>query len=268
MDNIQKLRETKNQTDADVILNKLRASSAVRKLVEVSFMTRTSNDRKTQEYGITCLNEAISTLKDSEQPTIPESPGLKTKSNGDSFVKEEELSNHNSSQRSEGSEQSTANTPPYPQEGTKDGDEDMTKAPDTENQMKEVKDDLPANILENTGLHPDIASKMGDKMPKIPPMDVGDQVKQMKYTVQEALKPLIKHIRIQDSAIKKLSEKIRETQTKSLEFNLEPQMGIRETVPTISNPLESMVVKNKAFELNEKRTRMMELNETLSQQYR
>lgn len=271
MDNIQKLREARTLNDANVILDKLHASGSVRKLVEVSFMTRTSADRSTQDYGMSCLNEAVSTLKDSETPTPKESPGLKTK--GNHFVQEEELDNHNNGQREEGSEQSSDNTPPYPQEGTKDGDEDMQNAPDTENQMTET-DDVPYNILENTGLHPDIAKKMGTAMPKIPPMDSGDQMKQMQYTMKKyhetVVLPLIKHAKSQDAAIRKLSTQIRETKTMTLDFPSVKENSIasfRETTGTMTGPMDSnKVVPNKGFELNEQRSRMTQLNNALAEQ--
>lgn len=272
---IQKLQEARTIDDANVILNKLHANGAIRKLVEASFLMRDTPNTQTQNYGMTLLNEAVTTLKDSEQPDTPESPGLKTK--GDHFVKEEELDNHNPTQRAAGSEQSTSNTG-LPMEGKSEGDEDMQNAPDTENQMTEMEDHDGLNILENAGLHPDIANKMGSQMPKIPPMDSGDQMKQMKYTVHEAMKPLIKHIRIQDkhirtqdNAIKELSKQIRETKSMSLDFSGVKDNSIasfRETTGGMMNsqPNFNQQVTNKEFEKNEQRSRMIQLNDALAAQ--
>jgi len=266
---IQKLQEAKSLNEANVILDKLHAPGAIRKLVEVSFMTRTSADRSTQSYGMSCLNEAVTTLKDSEQPTPKESPGLKVK--GNHFVKEEELSNHNPEQREEGSEQSTSNTG-LPMEGTQDGDEDMEHAPDTENQMSEMEPEDPANILENTGLHPDIASKMGAQMPKIPPMDSGDQMKQMQYTMKKyhetTVVPLIKYIKVQANAIKELSKQIRETKSMSLDFSSVKDNSIasfRETTGPMT-PQFNQQVSNKTFDLNEARIEISQLNDALAEQ--
>ena len=268
--NIQKLQESRNLNEAKVILDQLHANGAVRKLVEVSFMTRNSTDRNTQEYGMSCMREAATTLKDSEQPAIPESPGIKPK--GDHFVKEELLDNHSGSSRSAGSEQSTSNTG-LPMEGKQDGDEDMQNAPDTENQMKEMGDDNPLDILENTGLHPDIAQKMGANMPQIPPMGSSDQVKQMKYTISEALKPLIRHIKIQDKAIKELSTQIRETKANTLDLpNLKENsiVSFRETTGGMQSDGPAMnmnqQVPNKQFEVNSQRSRMIQLNNALAEQ--
>ena len=275
MDKFQKLQGAQNLNEANAILNQLKASGAVRKLVEVSFMTRNSMERSTQEYGISCLNEAITTLKDSEQPDTPESPGLKVK--GNHFVKEDIVINHNPTQRDEGSEQSTDNTPPYPQEGTQDGDEDMQNAPDTENQMTEMEPDDPAGILENTGLHPDIVNKMGAQMPKIPPMDSGDQVKQMQYTMKKyhetTVKPLIKHLNMQAKAIRELSKQIRETKTMSLDLPSIRENSIASFKETTGDnmmngslDINQQQTPNKGFELMEQRSRISQLNNTLAAQ--
>ncbi len=268
---IQNLEQAQTLNAANVILHKLRAGHAVRKLVETHFMMRNSTDSRTREYGMSCLNEAVTTLKDSEQPAIPESPGLKPK--GNHFVKEEELSNHNTGERTAGSEQSTDNTPPYSGEGKKVGDEDMEEAPNTENQMTEMEDELPADILENTGLEPSIAQKMGNNMPAIPPMSSGDQMKQMKYTVSEAMKPLIKHIKVQDKAIKELSRQIRETKANTLDLPSLKENSIvsfRETTGgmQMDGPTNMLYqpVPNKQFEINSQRSRMIQLNNALAEQ--
>lgn len=269
---IQKLQGASNLNEANAILNKLHANGAVKKLVEISFMTRNSKDISTQEYGMTCFNEAITTLKDSEQPTPKESPGLKVK--GNHFVQEEEVSNHNSSQRAAGSEQST-DIDGLPMEGTQDGDEDMEHAPDTENQMKEMKDgDNPMDILEQTGLHPDIAKGMGAKMPQIPPMGSGDQVKQMKYTIQKyhetVIKPLMKYLKVHDKAIRELSHQIRETKLTSLDLPSMKENSIasfRETnSPLGEHSNWSQPVSNKVYDIVAQRSRMTQLNDSLAQQ--
>lgn len=269
--NVEKLREARTLYEANGILTKLGANGSIRKNVETYFITQDSPDKHTRDYGISCLNEAVTTLKDSEQPATPESPGLKTK--GDSFVKEEVLDNHNSEQRAAGSEQSTDNTAPYPQEGTKDGDEDMTKAPDTEDQMKEMAPSMmpQPGMTENFGLHPDIAKQMGKQMPEIPAMTSNDQMKQMQYTVQEALKPYRAHMKVQDEAIKKLSQQIKETNIQhrglSLENALAANRGIHETTP-VPQPIPGTPVHNTTFDLNEKRNRMIQINDMMSQKHR
>jgi len=190
---IDRLREAKTLADADPILRELGANGPIRKLVEASILQRMNPNPASYEYGVSMLNEAIQYLDKDEQPASPESPGLKRK--GDHFVKEEELANHNPSDHGAGSEQSSENTEPYSGEGTKTGDEDMINAPDTENQMSETNDDapFPKNLSEEmNGLHPDIAKTMGAKMPTIPPMNAGDQMKQTRYTIQKYHEAFVK----------------------------------------------------------------------------
>jgi len=269
---IQKIQEARTFNEADRnVLSKLGANGSVKKNVESYFMMRDSPNPQTREYGMTCLNEAATTLKDSEQPAQPESPGLKVK--GNHFVKEELLSNHNPTTSNTGSDQSSDNTPPYPQEGRKFGDEDMEDAPDTENQMTEMEDDSAMDILENTDLHPDIRKKMGANMPKVPPMDTGDAVKQMQYTV----KPIINHIKKQDKiiemqgrAIRKLSEQVRETRSMSLDLESVKENSIASFRETTSGQVDIPInfnqqkPQNTEFELIETRSRISELNDALA----
>ena len=276
---IQKLQEAKTLNEAKNILGQLGANGSIRKNVETYFMTRNSADANAREWGMSCMNEAVTTLKDSEQPAIPESPGLTPK--GKHFVQEEELSNHNADSRGAGSDQSTSNTG-LPMEGTQTDDEDMQNAPDTENQMTELEDENPAtaNVLENTGLDPTIAKKMGANMPEIPPMSSGDQVKQMKYTMRKyhetVVLPLIKHSKAQDAAIKKLSSQVRETKSMSLHMPDKDNstMSFRETTGPTGNDYSNnqndlnKVVPNKSFELIEKRNSITQYNDSLAAQMR
>jgi len=273
---INRLREAKTLADADPILRELGANGPVRKLVEASILQRMNPNPASYEYGISMLNEAIQYLDKDEQPTPAESPGLKVK--GDKFVKEEELANHNPGGRGEGSEQSTSNTG-LPMEGTKDGDEDMTNAPDTENQMSETDAPFPNNLSEDmNGLHPDIAKTMGAKMPTIPPMDTANQMKQTRYTIQKyheaVVIPLLKHSQKQDAAIRKLSQKIRETEARAGTFTLDLEgmkknapTKIRETTTQIPTSIEELVssrTQNKGYDLNQTRNEIRQANNLMS----
>ena len=275
---INRLREAKTLADADPILRELGANGPVRKLVEASILQRMNPNPASYEYGISMLNEAIQYLDKDEEPASPESPGLKVKGKG--FVKEEELSNHNPDGQGAGSEQSTSNTG-LPMEGKKEGDEDMTKAPDTENQMSETGDEapFPKNLSEEmNGLHPDIAKTMGAKMPTIPPMNTGDQMKQTRYTIQKYheafIKPLLEHSRKQDIAIQKLSQKIRETEARSGTYTLDMDVikqnaptRVRETTTQIPHTLDELInsrIPNKGFDLNTARNEIRAANNQMS----
>lgn len=276
---IIRLREARTFVDADPILQELGAPSHINKLVEASIYQRLSSSPAAVEYGITLLNEAIQYLEKDEEPASPETPGIKPKD--DHFVKEETLDNHNPGGGQAGSEQSTENTEPYSGEGTKTGDEDMTNAPDTENQMSEMTAPFPNTLnSEMGGLHPDIAKQMGAKMPTVPPMNAGDQMKQTRYTMQKyhetVVVPMLKHAKMQDAAIKKLSQKIRETEAKAGTYTLDMDVikqqspaRVRETTGPIANnnPLETLAatrIQNKDFDLTQTRNKIRSMNNLMS----
>ena len=280
---IKRLKEAKTLADADPILKQLRANPTQIKLVEASILQRMNPNPASYEYGVSMLNTVIRELDPEEETASPESPGLKRK--GDHFVKEEELSNHNPGDHGAGSEQSSENTEPYSGEGKKEGDEDMLNAPDTENQMKEEEEaPFPKNLSEMGGLHPDIAKGMGMKMPQMPPMGAGDQIKQTRYTIKQyhetVVKPLLAHSKKQDAAIKKLSQKIRETEARSGTYTMDMDT-MKENAParfretTTANPmvetpkttqeLISMIQqgRNSKANLSEARSRITQMNNNM-----
>ncbi len=282
---INGLREARTLDVADPILKQLGANSTQMKLVEASILQRMSGNPASYEYGVTMLNTVIRELEPEEEPAEPESPAIKPK--GDHFVKEEELSNGNIGKRNDGSEQSTENTEPYSGEGTKTGDESMINAPDTENQMSEMQQAPFPDIIaskEMGGLHPDIASKMGMNMPKIPPMNPADQMKQTRYTINQyhetIVKPMFSHIKKQDAAIKKLSQKIRETEARAGTYSLDMDIvksnapaRLRETIgndsipANISSPQELIAYtqqRNKNYDLNKARNEILQMNNQMS----
>jgi len=283
---IIRLREARSMNIANPILDELHASPLQRKAVESSILQRLSGHPSAYEYGIGVLNEAIKELDPEEEPAEPESPGLKTK--GDHFVKEEELANGNTGKRNEGSEQSTENVEPYSGEGTKTGDEDMINAPDTENQMREEEAPFPDVLAskEMGGLHPDIAKGMGAQMPKIPPMNPADQMKQTRYTINQyhetVVKPMFSHIKKQAAAIRKLSQQVRETQARAGTYSLDMDIvksnapaRLRETIgnqsdsnpANVSSPQELYAFtqrRNKNFDLNKARNEILQANNQMS----
>lgn len=274
---IDRLREAKTMIVADPLLRELKATPVQMKLVEASILQRLSPDPSGYEYGVSMLNTVIRELDPEEEPASPESTGLKVKDK--KLIKEETLDNNNPNTGNTGSEQSTENTAPYTGEGKKTGDEDMLSAPDTENQMSETDAPFPKNLnQEMGGMHPDIAKQVGDKMPKIPPMDTATQMKQTRYTIQKyheaVVKPLLAHAKIQDAAIQKLSQKIRETEAKtgSYSFDLDgmknqTNVRVRETVVTPGNSMEHLMatrIQNKDFELNQARNEILEANNQMS----
>jgi len=273
MNSLDKLREAKTMAEADPILRKLGASGPIRKLVEASILQRMSPNPASYEYGVQMVTEAIQFLDKEEEPASPETPGVKPKN--DHFVKEETLDNHNPETGNTGSEQSTENVEPYSGEGKQTGDEDMVNAPDTTNQMSEMA--IPPILNEEVGgLHPDIAKQMGAKMPTIPPMNAGDQMKQTRYTMQKyhetVVAPLLKHSKMQDAAIKKLSQQIQETQAKAGTYTLDMDVTRNNTNPanireTVNQPttMQELIATRKTFvDLDQTRNEIRTLNNQMS----
>jgi len=270
MTEIDKLREAKTLADVDPILRRLGANGPVRKLVEASILQRMNPNPASYEYGISMLNEAIQYLDKEEEPASPETPGIKPKD--DHFVKEETLDNNNPEDHNAGSEKSSENVEPYSGEGTKTGVEDMTDAPDTENQYSEA---VPILNGEMGGLHPDIAKQIGSKMPAIPPMNPGDQMKQTRYTMQKyhetVVIPLQQHSKMQDIAIKKLSDKIRETEARAGSYTLDMDIvktnapaRIRETIPHSMDELIATRKQTNTFDLAQTRNKIRVINNQMS----
>jgi len=145
---------------------------------------------------------------------------------------------------------------------------------------------FPNNLHEMGGLHPDIAKGMGVGMPKMPPMGAGDQLKQTRYTIKQyhetVVLPLLAHSKKQDMAIKKLSQKIRETEARAGTYTLDMDYvksnapaRIRETVGSmtdsipanISSPQELAAYaskKNRNFDLANARSEISQMNNEMS----
>ncbi len=165
---------------------------------------------------------------------------------------EEVLDNHNNGPREDGSEQSTDNVAPYPQQGvdTTNGEKPMQDMDDTVNQWSETNGMIVPGLppIQDTngmgmngmpqagGLAPDIAQEMGMKMPAPPPMDTNQMMRQMQYTVRNEMKnydrkvvaPMMRHLKAQREAIKeqknvirKLSMEIRETKNSNGNMKLD-----------------------------------------------
>ncbi len=226
---ISKLRECTSIAEADGILAQARAGPAVRKLVETGILLRNHPDKQQREYGLSFINSAIQevdgqgTLTKNEVPTNQDAHGIKTK--GDKFIKEEELAGGNKNGTA-GSEQSTDNTEPYPQvaDSSEDGQKDMEKMDDTENQMTEM---MPGMGMPGMmpGLEPSVANEMGQGMPQMPSMNTPQMMKQMQYTLERyhrnVVLPLRNTIAQQKEAIMQLSKQVRESEAKSGSMKLD-----------------------------------------------
>ena len=233
---IKKLQECATIGQADPILTKLNAGPAVKKLVETAIILSNSPDQQQRNHAYSFMESAIRELEndDKEDDIKEEKMGMHGHEDGlnnptigadgdktvseeedddkkDHQIHEEELSNHNQGQRTEGSDQSTDNTEPYSGEGasTLDGEKPAKDMADTVNQWSETNGmppgppggmppgGMPPNQMAAPppngggmimpGLAPDIAQEMGMGMPAPPPMDTSQMMRQMQYTVRNII---------------------------------------------------------------------------------
>ncbi len=246
---IKKLQECGTIGQADPILTKLNAGPAVKKLVETAIILSNSPDQQQRNHAYSFMESAIKELEnDDKEDDIKEeqmgmhgseddlnAPTITTgdkviseeedddKKENDHKISEEELSNHNQGSRTEGSDQSTDNTEPYPGEGepTKDGEKPMEDMDNTVNQWNETGGMPPGGMPPNgmppgqpgmmppnqmaapppngggmimPGLAPDIAQEMGMGMPAPPPMDTSQMMRQMQYTVKNIINDYHKRV--------------------------------------------------------------------------
>ena len=227
----KRLQECTNVDQATQILNGLRAGPAVRKLVETGVMLRNHPDPVQRQYGSSFIQAAIREEEDEEKKDdtkeqVPdvEQPTPHHGEDAEEPIKEELLAGGNQSGTG-GSEQSTHNTEPYPQEGGMAPNSDiesMTSA-SGEDQMKEMgAGGFPGQI---PGIEPSVAEQMGNNMAPLPQMNTPQMMKQMHYTVTEAMKryviPLQRVIKAQQEAIKSLSKRVQESEARTGSMKLD-----------------------------------------------
>ncbi len=247
---IKKLQECATIGQADPILTKLNAGPAVKKLVETAIILSNSPDQQQRNHAYSFMESAIRELEDdtNDDDIKEEKMGMHGHEDGlnnptigaegdkgvseeedddknDHKINEEELANHNQGSRTEGSDQSTDNTEPYPGEGepTQDGEKPMEDMANTVNQWSETNGMPPGGMPPNgappngappggmppnqmaamppngggmimPGLAPDIAQEMGMGMPAPPPMDTNQMMRQMQYTVKNIINDYHKRV--------------------------------------------------------------------------
>ncbi len=200
-----------------------------------------------QSFWSSVVQEQSVKLDKTEEPTQHHDYGIKSKGSG--FIKEETLEGGNKD-GTDGSEQSSDNTEPYPQvaDSSEDGQKDMEKMSDTENQMTENFPPMPGMsgpMGGMPGMDPNVLKQMAPQMPQIPQMNTPQAVQQMQYTVREALKHYVGPLREQVIKLTKanqfLAKQVREMQTMKTGLDLHEvkrgtAIGLHETLPrTISN---------------------------------
>jgi len=280
----KKLQECSSVDQATQILNALKAGPAVRKLVETGVMLRNHPDPIQRQYGSSFIQAAIreeeeDDNKHKEQVPPTEQP---TPHQGDDEldVIKEELLADGDKDGNEGSEQSTDNTEPYPQVAGTEPNSDIEgmESASGEDQMKEAGGMWPGGI---PGIEPGIANEMGHNMAPIPPMNTPQMMKQMQYTVTEAMKryviPMRNVISAQQEAIKNLSKRVQESEARTGSMKLDlatvrshatAKSHLQETVPGFPSVHPTIVGPGdpRRFELDAARAEINQLDKQLRTQ--
>jgi len=271
---IKRLQECDSYNQAIPLLKSVNAKPALHKIVETAILLKNHPDKHQREYGSNFMRTAIQELEmdKDEQPTPHHGDGVTVKK--DKIIKEEELSGGNPS-GTEGSEQSSDNTGPYPQVGEEEPNEDIESmqggAASGDNQMKEGG---PMGMF--PGIEPGVAQEMGNQMPALPPMSTNQQMRQMQYTVREAVKyyvmPLRNQILRQQEAIKVLSKQVQESEARSGSMKLDlskikqgsQARAIQETISNdpVFNPKPAQI-HNKVFELETARSEIAQMDKSI-----
>lgn len=279
------LRECTTLKEAQPFLRN--ASATQRKVVETAFALKAHPNAAQQAIGESFWLTALQEMDKTEEPTPHHDKGIKSK--GEHFVKEETLAGGDKS-GTEGSEQSSKNKLPLSKEGTEEPDGDMeTPGMSTENQFNEIGNNSPVNFAQPPGqmppqmppqmpgLDPQLAQQMAPQG-NMPPMTTPQQIQQMQYTVKEYLRPLIAHMKKQETqivyqnkAIKSLTQTIQETSALKggLDLNGFKERSVvhnvQETMPSTVTNLDPQAPKifEKTHQLETKRTRIAELNRML-----
>ena len=281
-----KLQECTTMIQAEPFLRG--ASPTFRKTVEtaIALSNHANPDQRAlgQNFWSSVIQEQSVKLDKAEEPTQHHDYGIKKKGNG--FIKEETLEGGNKD-GTDGSEQSSDNTEPYPQvaDSSEDGQKDMEKMSDTENQMTENFPPMPGMsgpMQGMPGMDPNVLKQMAPQMPQMPQMNTPQAVQQMQYTVKEALKHYVGPLREQVIKLTKanafLAKQVREMQTMKTGLDLHEVKrgtapGLHETLPrTISNA-GSMTgqkgeprIYEKSYNLESARAEILNMDKMISNQ--
>lgn len=188
------------------------------------------------------------------------------------------------------SHQSSKIDSPYPQEGTDapNSDIESMQTASGENQMGGIKENYPPmmgqmqngmgggmNPMMPQGMAPDLMKQMAPQMPQMPQMNTPQMMRQIQYTVQEALRrhviPLHTEIKKMREAYIALDKQMRETQSlngsmkldlDSVKSNSIVREHVRETVQGTDILIPE--INHVRFNLEEKRSNIAQMDKDLS----
>ena len=239
-------------TEANAIMETLRPSESARKLVETAIPLMTSTDGRQRSIALDFIHTAIKEIDDDND--------VKPKNGSVEPPTSEAVDTSNANGDGTTSHQSTSTTG-LPKEGSEEAVEAGAIA--TENQMKEGFPQPPQAVPPQ--MDPQLQQAMAP-MGQLPQMNNEQMMQQMRYTVQESLRPIVSEIKSLKEGLVALDGKVQETvqlQTVALDIPLKSNaipVRIQETEPSAkSSPAE----KNR-FNKQEIALSMERMNDELS----
>lgn len=224
---LKKLQECTCAQDALPILNSMKAKPAFRRVVETAIELQQSKDPRQQHYANNFWVTAKQEMEDDDKHQEEDDDKLDFKKHDvEAGKKEEQLTTARDSQ---GSSDSVA---PYPKEGTDEPQSDIEsmQTASGENQMQEGFGQPPppgggqgGGMGMPNGMCPEVGKQLmgGSQMPQMPPMNTGQQMQQMHYTVREALRPIIAMMKKHNEAITTISHQVQEATSRSRSMQLD-----------------------------------------------
>ena len=268
-----KLSACRCDADAAPILESVRAGPSARKLTETGIALMQNPDLKQRQIGESFLRTAVREMEDKSMTnTTHAKPG-----EGEEDInklKENETPKSESGTGNSGSEQSSEFKQPYSGEGTDEPNSDIEsmQTASGEDQMGKISEMMPG--MAPPGLDPAVLQQMQPQMPQLPQMNTPQMLKQMQYTVQEALKPYAKVIGELRQGVQALDTQVREIQTNKGAMTLDvenvkvgSQRGMLGTVRETVIPGTDVTVPQRTFpgmKLQETRNHILEMDAQLS----
>ena len=236
-------------TEARSIMESLRMSDSAQKLVETAIPLLHSQDGRQRSIALDFMHTAIREAEEEDNDVKPKNGSVEPPTS-------EAVETSNTQPGGSTNHQSTS-TEGLPKEGTEEPVEAGAIA--TENQMTESLPGMPPQ-----GMDPALVQQMVPQG-QIPQMNNEQMMQQMRYTVQEALRPVIKEVQSLKEGLVAMDRKVQETTSNSVALDITPRspavpVRIQETEPSIhASPME----KSK-FNKQEIALQMERLNEELS----
>jgi len=259
MDCKDKLLAARTYAEAKRIMETMNVGPSARKLAEIAFANPSSRE--------VLLSSIIQEQEGAADREDEKTEGAK---DIDKKMKEEQLKTE---RQSEGSSDSTL---PLKGEGT-DGEVTDLKGASGEDQMKEGFGGPPGGgqpPMGGGGMCPEVAQQMAPQMPQMPQMNTPQMMKQMHYTVTEAIKPMVKKINRLEEAIIAVDKKVQETSSFTRSISLDIPKGSPNTAMPQMREMDSMNVgeaidaartKRTEIDLNNKRAKIAEIDSIVSQ---